>query len=202
MAGLPWPGSSEHDARNWDNCVLGGHVLPGRVEVDVESELEVDDGKPTEKHGSNLKIKGYKPRKVTITWSLWHHADVQAEWDEMQDALNEWEPITNKAPTQPFDLFHPKAAVRNVYSVVIKKIKGPDYDKGLMTVRLDCIEWNKPAKAAAKGSGTAKNSGAGWTSGGTASSFGASEWQQTPDANGNITTTATKTNPSKTETKP
>lgn len=200
MAGLPWPGSSEFDAESWDTVLLGGRLLPGICRVDVSGELDVDKGKAGDKHGANLKVKGFQPRTVSITWEIWDRgsSDEQKEqtlreWEEMQAATEEWEPVDGKAPTQPLAIFNIKTAARRVYSVLVTKIQGPDYKAGVMTVKLSCLEWNPPTKKAPAGVGKAKAE---------KTSAPGSEWEQAPNENGEITTTATKSSPSKTNTAP
>ncbi len=207
MAGVhPWPARDEIAAGLWDTVILGGHLLPGKCKVSVDGELEVDKPKAANQSMAPLKIKGFKPREVTITWQIWDRgtsdesiAQTDEEWATMQTVLEELEPVNGKAPTQPMAVYSPKLAVRGVTSILVTKIQGPNYDEGFMTVTLTATEFRKVVTAP-KGTGTAKNEK--WTSGGTASDNNVGQWQQVPDANGNITTTASKSAPDKTETKP
>ncbi len=200
MAGVhPWPGESQVNASLWDTVILGGHLLPGKCEVAVTGELEVDKPKAGNQSSSNLKIKGFKPREIAIKWSIWDRgtsdearALTADEWSTMQEVLEELEPINGKAPTQPMAVYSPKLAARGVTSILITKIVGPDYEQGVMKVELTATEFHKVVTAP-KGTGTAKTEKA---------TAPGSEWEQLPNANGEITTTATKSSPHKTETKP
>lgn len=202
MSGLPWPGFTEDDARSWDAVLLGGHLLPGYCKLSVDGEMDIDEGKAGDTHGANIKFKGFKPRQVTIEWSILDHgksddgtleALTQADWDLMQDILDEWEPITGKKDTSPLQIINNKTAARNVFSIALKKISGPDYADGQMTVKITAVEWNKPATTGVKGTGTAKSEKA---------TAPGSEWEQAPNAKGEIETTATKSAPHNKETGP
>lgn len=171
MAGLPWPGSSELDAQSWDTLLMGGALYPGLVRIKVHGSLDVDKGKAGNKHGANLKVKGFKPRDVTIEWRIWDDTNDRektlADWDQMQAILDELEPVTGKSNFTPVAIFNPKTAARGVYSVLVEEIDGPDWADGIMSVTLKCTEWNPPPPGV-KGVGKVK----------TEKSTPGSEWEQ------------------------
>lgn len=155
MANIPsWRTSPEA----WNTVTLAGIELPGVCKVDVERERSIDVKKPSGADGATTTDKGAKPAEVKITWVLWNDVDeefTEEQWASAQEILAVLEPRPGAVKTPvPLDIAHPMAALRSVSSVVIKKIDTPDVDDdGLLTIKLECVEWRPPKP---KGTSTPK----------------------------------------------
>lgn len=187
MPGMPWPQDSDEATFVWDHCSLAGELLPGLCSVKVTGGIDIDKGKAANTHGATLKLKGTKPRAVTITWKVWNPPDLgdqeeseTDQWDRMQDKIAEFESVRGKKDLTPLVIFHPTTFVRQVNAIVIEDIDGPDWQAGYMVCVLKCIEANPPTQG--KGLGTATGSKAGSPG---------SEWEQAPTKEGKITVGST-----------
>ena len=70
MGGMPWPIDSDEATFVWDHVSLAGELLPGLSKARVKGGIEIDKGKAGNSHGAKLKLKGTKPRDVTIDPAL------------------------------------------------------------------------------------------------------------------------------------
>ncbi len=152
MAELPFWDDFK-DSSPWDMLALGEHVLPGSWTVDATCERELDVKKSKGKDGGRVKDCGYKAGEITFVGKLGgRDLEVTREqWREMQRVLEALHPRKKGGPRNPLAASHPALAVMGITTVYIKSIRAPEISDGIMTLRIDAMEWvPEPKKAKPK----------------------------------------------------
>lgn len=130
----------------WDTCTLGGNVLPGLCRITSPKKghkLHIKESPGT--HGATITDQGYKPAQFTIVQMIWS----REHWVAQQAIMPALEPIATKAVATPFDILHPVTAMRNIKSVIIESIEGPEESgsvKGAREIKYTCVEFFKSPK--------------------------------------------------------
>lgn len=157
MASLPfWDSEDEGEASAWDECELGGVLLPGLSDVRVKPKrkLDVQEGSGTDY--DSVADKGQRSADVKVVVRMWE----RAHWERWQDEVipKIW-PAAGKGKAGPLDIAHPRAALYRVTSFVIADIDD-DIDDGVMTVTLSGFAWGKPKPSPVKVADKSKGGGA------------------------------------------
>lgn len=123
----------------WDTCVLGGNALPGIAKVKLSKGKKLDVKQSPGTHGATITDQGYKPASVTVSLQFW----TSDHWNSVQAILPTLEPPPGKSNATPFDIMHPVAAIRNVKSVLIEDIDGPEETstRGLYQIVFKCVQF-------------------------------------------------------------
>ncbi len=126
----------------WNELRLQDITLPGVSTVRITRKQTISREKGNGTTGETLKFQGSKLADVIITVRV-HTAEQLAE---LVEVLPELEPTTAKQAAVPFDIFHPKATLRGVKSIVIESIAGPDPvgNGGVYELTIQAIEYKKP----------------------------------------------------------
>lgn len=142
----------ESPANPWDVCSLNGVVLPGLSKVKVGKGRKLDVKQPPGSHGATITDQGYKPAPVEIIVTVWaykHWVAMNGLFNGSNPSLNlEPKPNANYvAPTATID--HPATASRQVASIIIEHIDGPDDSssvKGAKEYKFKCLQFFPPPK--------------------------------------------------------
>jgi len=154
VGSVPW---WYDDPDSWDTVVLGQYTLPGLAQVKVAKAQKVDVKNAEGQSGATITFKGYEPAKVDIVLRMW----TRDQWNAFQTMLPYFEPRPSKKAPQPFDVAHPKTALRGIRSVYIPEIEGPDESTtGIFDITFKCIEFLKPLPHATNTPKTSQDLGA------------------------------------------
>ena len=133
----------EEHPEAWEQILLGAHPLPGLAQtIKVIRSQKLDVKSAPGASGATITYQGYEPAQVEITLRLW----TRAQWEALQARLPELEPKAGQKPPTPFAIAHPLLALRNVQSVYIQEVRGPEETSpGMWDVTLKCLEYcSKP----------------------------------------------------------
>jgi hypothetical protein len=148
------PGTPQYDSpEEWSRLKLGGKDIPGFAIVRVRRANKWDRKEPKGEHGEEQEYNGARAADVDIEIRLRN----SAEYAEFATLLPDFEPDPGKKEQKPHEIVHPATRVRNVRSICIDNIDGPDVDGQDNVFQLACFEHrprsNKNAKGTAKGGG-------------------------------------------------
>jgi hypothetical protein len=126
---IPWVTTS---ASAWDTLLLGPpgklEKFPGLVSIKIKGGLEVERKKAKGKTGEKLTIHGLKACELDITLRVWTKAQ-SAELDRLFPLLEPSDDAKGKVPG-PLEISHPTCTNRQVSSIIITDLEGPDITKG------------------------------------------------------------------------
>lgn len=128
-----------------NRLVLGGHLLPGMVELpegEPGRKLDLKNGPGLD--GATATWQGYEPPELKVTLRMWR-ARHRTEWSRI---YREIQPRPGKPPAAPFSIIHPTLADYGIALVMVEKISLPKQGKspGEVEVMLSLREWVKPSK--------------------------------------------------------
>jgi hypothetical protein len=138
MSGIPfW----DDDPEAWDHVVLGPHTLPGLAEITNLTKAEkVDVKSPSGSTGASITCSGAEPATLDIVLRVW----TREQWGKLQIILPELQP--KKPKGTPYDIAHPKTALRNIKAVYIQEISGPNnVESGIQEITFKCVEYLQPS---------------------------------------------------------
>lgn len=131
----------------WDKLQLSGETLPGDCKIRITRNNKFDRKIAKGEHGETQEYNGALAADVDIEIRL-RNTD---EYNAFLKLLPNYEPDPGKKEIKPHDLVHPQASARNVRSVWIESVDGPDIDGQYAIFRFNCFEHRAPTKKNAKG---------------------------------------------------
>lgn len=135
----------------WDTLVLNGHQWPGITSIKVKRQNKWDRKIAKGEHGETPTYSGASNADITITNKTWTYEQRKL----LQERLAEIEPEPGKGEPQPHDISHPVTEVRNVKSILIESIDGPEESgAGIYITTISAFESRPPKPAAPLGGGT------------------------------------------------
>lgn len=143
IPGTPWYESPDE----WDKLSLGGKDIPGTARVRINRGNKWDRKIAKGEHGETQEYNGAQAASVEIEIRL----ETTEQYIAFAKILSEFEPDRGKKEQKPHDLIHPAASIRNVRSVCIEDIDGPDTDGQFAVFRFSCFEYQPPSSKNAKG---------------------------------------------------
>lgn len=131
---------------DWDQLRLGATILPGvwRIEGSAERRIEVKPRKGQD--GAVIKDQGYENARLTLVGQLVH----KAEYDALQVALKDIHPRRKGAERDALLIVHPVTTLLGVDSVYITALNAVEIDNGILTQRIEVIEFVPQPKARPK----------------------------------------------------
>lgn len=138
------PAHWDENSEDWDSCVLGNFLLPGRAEVSVKRGRKLDKKSAKGKNGATITDGGGEGAQVDIELSM-VGSDAWDVWCGMLAILDP----TKSAP-QAWGIGHPQAEAFQVKSVMIEDIQAGAPKQGIYTVKIKCAEWFPQPKGKAK----------------------------------------------------
>ena len=143
----------------WDNCIIGGRLLPGIVEVNCEPSVNLDTQKGHGKSGAKVIYRGVNPTKVTVQLQMWTSAQM-AYFEEvivgtLMPDISKVKGNAAQLAALAVDIVHPVTKLWRVKSVIFDKATGPKRVHGIakagaVIVTLHFIESRKQSGEAKK----------------------------------------------------
>ncbi len=143
---------------DWDILTLDDKQWPGLARVECERSNKWQDKKSKAAHGGERDFNGADNGKIQITIKVWKKADYDSL---VKDFLPSIEPVPGKKTAPTLKIDHPVTRARNVPTITIDKIKGPNAGEGSTTFEIDATEQRKIETANAFGSAGGKGFGGG-----------------------------------------
>lgn len=135
------------DQTDWGNLTLGSNMLPGKWEVEGEAARKVDVKERKDQDGAIIKDQGYSNAEITLVGRIFD----KDQFDKLQKALKEIHPRRKGAARDPLAVVHPALDTIGVSLVYVLAIEAPKLDeRGIVEVRIRCLEWTAQPKATAK----------------------------------------------------
>jgi hypothetical protein len=135
--------SWEESPGNWDECYLGGLLLPGVCAITgLDCGPRIDKQTRRKKEGQKFADSGMKPATFTIGLTM-----VNQHWAEWLDILPKIYSIKPSGPREPLPIVHPLPNHMGIDVVYVKSVKPSDpTDAGIFKVSIDVEQWFQELK--------------------------------------------------------
>lgn len=154
MPSLPEPPQAL--AEVWDKGTFNDIDCPGLMSVSISRANKWDTKKAAGSHGGERQFKGSDLASVKIKVRLWTNDDYVAFNEQILSILD---PDPGKKKADGIALGHAVAWSRNLRSITVDSVSGPESDNaGMVEYDIDATEYREPDKtnATGKASGGAK----------------------------------------------
>ena len=145
----------------WEKVSLGGFELPGLVDVGGSKSRKVDIKEVKGSDGATITDNGYEPAKVTIDLRI-RTPEELATWELVFRVID---PRRKGATSEPWSIAHPAVNMIGITSIFVQTIDVPKLSNGVLSIKLQCVEWFPGPKK--------QRAGAGKSTGSIASQFAA-----------------------------
>lgn len=135
MATIPWPHTSEAP---WNTLITGRTTWPGVATVKVKRGQKIDKKTAKGQNGAKLTFNGREAAAVEIEVFIYQEEDL----DAFMACIASIEPDIGKKDPAPVDIPHPACAARNVKSIAIESMEGPNWDRiGKLSIKIHAVEF-------------------------------------------------------------
>lgn len=138
----------EDDYASWDVVALGGRAFPGLAKVTCSISRKLDVKKARGRDGARVTDGGYDPGKVSIEIRITN----RDEFSQLQARLDAINPRQRGTARTAVDIAHPSLTFLGIGAVYIEKVHAPELVKGVLTVKIEALEWTpQPRRRPAAG---------------------------------------------------
>lgn len=156
-SGLPhW----HDDPEAFDALFLAGQQIPGVAQVKVSRKVKIDKKSPKGKNKATITKQGVEAAEVQITIRLLDAADFEA----IKELMPLLEPVADKKTTgsdDALDIAHWATWMRNIESIVIEEVDGPELNDGIFELKIKAVEFERPKAVSGAGTGGIGGGGSG-----------------------------------------
>lgn len=130
--------SWEESPSVWDECWLGGSLLPGVTMISsIDCGPRIDKQTRRKREGQKFADDGMKPAKFTITQTI-----PPQLWGTWVDTLPKIYTTKPKGPREPLPIVHPLPNHMGIDTVYVISVKPSDPgDSGFFKVSIDVEQW-------------------------------------------------------------
>lgn len=130
--------SWEESPSVWDECWLGGSLLPGVTMISsIDCGPRIDKQTRRKREGQKFADDGMKPAKFTITQTI-----PPQLWGAWVDVLPKIYTTKPKGPREPLPIVHPLPNHMGIDTVYVTSVKpGDPGDSGFFKVSIEVEQW-------------------------------------------------------------
>jgi hypothetical protein len=122
--------------------------MPGVWTVDFGCRRPLDIKKPKGRDGARFRDEGYDPAPIQLVGQIQSEED----WAKLQTVMPKFRPRTLGRARTAIEIDHPSTALLSISLVYVVDIKAPVFANGIMTVRIEVLEYVDAPKAVPKSS--------------------------------------------------
>lgn len=131
---------------DWDRLTIGSTVMPGVWSIEGSADRRVEVKAKKGEDGAVIKDQGYENAKLTLIGRL----TTSEEHEQLQKALKEIHPRRKGAARDPLAIIHPAATLLGVDAVYVTSLAAVQLDNGVLTQRIEVLEFTPQPKPAPK----------------------------------------------------
>ena len=135
------------DPYSWNTLILGGQEINAFCKVTCKRKEKQESSSAKGKTSAKLKSHGVEPAEITIEIEIVE----KDELDDVSDFLSDIEANWLAGTLKPLDIIHPVTEMRNVNSIKIEAIEGPDEKQAqLWVIKIIAKEYRESKEVGSK----------------------------------------------------